>query len=139
MDVALSAMFEHLDPYTNFWNAQDVQQARLLHSGSYTGVGAVLQNKNDKLLVKEVFKDLPADKAGLKPGDELITIGATSVADFEDDAGELLKGAAGTSVELTYRQRGKEKTTTLKREKTKKKLVPFYELLEDDIGYIKLT
>src|SRR5690625_7604333 len=105
MDVALSAMFEHLDPYTNFWNAQDVQQARLLHSGSYTGVGAVLQNKNDKLLVKEVFKDLPADKAGLKPSDELITIGATSDADCEDDPAELRKGAAGSCAELSDRQR----------------------------------
>src|SRR5699024_5426550 len=40
MDVAITSMFAHLDPYTNFWNEQDVKESRLLRSGKYTGIGA---------------------------------------------------------------------------------------------------
>ncbi len=139
MDVAINSMFAHLDPYTNFWNAQDIKEARLSRSGNYTGIGADIQNHEDKILIKEVFEDLPADRAGLKAGDELIKIGETLVADFHDDAGELLKGAPGTSVELLFKRQGETKTTTLKRENVKQKLVPFYKLFEEEIGYIRLT
>lgn len=139
MDVAINSMFAHLDPYTNYWNAQQIQEARLKRSGNYTGIGANIQGMGDKILIKEVFKNLPADKAGLKAGDELIQIGETRIADFQDDAGELLNGAPGTTVELTFKRQGKTQTTTLKRASFTQKLVPFYKLFNDDIGYIKLT
>lgn len=139
MDVAINSMFSHLDPYTNFWNEQDVKEARLLRSGNYTGIGANIQNLDGKILIKEVFEDLPADHAGLKAGDELIKIGETLVADFHDDAGELLKGIPGTSVNLTFKRQGKTQNTTLKRENVRQKLVPFYRLFDEDVGYIKLT
>lgn len=139
MDVAITSMFAHLDPYTNFWNAQDIKEARLKRSGNYTGIGADIQHRNNKILIKEVFEDLPADRAGLKAGDELTKVGETLVADFHDDAGELLKGAPGTQVNLTYKRQGETKTTVLKRENVKPKLVPFHKLFNDDIGYIRLT
>jgi|SRR5699024_2945357 len=139
MDVAINSMFAHLDPYTNFWNAQDIKEAHLSRSGNHTGIGANIQNQKDKILIKEVFEDLPADRAGLKAGDELIKIGETLVADFHDDAGELLKGAAGTTIDLKFKRQGEIKNTTLKRENVRQKLVPFYKLFEEEIGYIRLT
>lgn len=139
MDVAITSMFEHLDPYTNYWNSQQVENARLMHSGNYTGIGANIQSQKDKVILKEIYKDQPADKAGLKAGDELIKVGDIKISDFDNDAGELLKGAPGTSVDITFLRQGKTKTTTLKREKVKEKVVPFYKLINNDIGYIKLT
>src|SRR5690625_1541771 len=139
MDVAITSMFAHLDPYTNFWNAQDIKEARLKRSGNYTGIGADIQHRDNKILIKEVFEDLPADRAGLKAGDELTKVGETTIADFHDDAGELLKGAPGTEVSLTFERRGETKTTVLRRENVKPKLVPFYKLFDEDIGYIRLT
>lgn len=138
MDVAITAMFKDLDPYTHFWNAQDVEKGRIEHSGNYTGIGANVESKENKIIIKEPFKGSPADKAGLKAGDEILKIGETTIADFQNDAGELLKGSPGTSVQLTFKRQGETKTTTLKRKKTKEKLVPFYELINGDIGYIKL-
>ena len=139
MDKAIKGMLEDLDPYTIYWNEQEVEDARIKNSGTYTGIGASVQTLADKIIVVEPFQGYPADEAGLKAGDEIIRIGNTNLSDFEDDAGELLKGAAGTTVELTYVRQGKTQTTSLVRKKVAEKAVPFYKLLDDNIGYIVLT
>lgn len=139
MDKAIKGMLDDLDPYTNYYNEQDVQDARIKNSGTYTGIGASVRTLADRIVIVEPFKDYPADKAGLKAGDEIIKIGSTTLTDFDDDAGELLKGAAGTNVELTYLRQGKTNTTNLVREKVAVKAVPYFKLLDDNIGYIVLT
>ena len=139
MDKAIKGMLDDLDPYTVYWNEQQVQDARIRNSGTYTGIGASVRTEKDKIVIVEPFKDYPADKAGLKAGDEIVKIGTTDLSSFDDDAGELLKGVAGSEVELTYRRQGKLGTTTLKREKVDVKAVPYYSLIDDDIGYIVLS
>ncbi len=139
MDKAIKGMLDDLDPYTVYWNEQDVEDARINNSGLYAGIGATARTKKDKILVVEPFKGYPADKAGLKGGDEIIQIGDIRIADFEDDAGELLKGAPGSSVNITYIRQGKTSTTSLTREAIEVNAVPFYELIEGDIGYIVLS
>jgi len=137
MDKAIKGMLEDLDPYTIYWNEQEVEDARIKNSGTYTGIGASVRTLADKIIVVEPFQGYPADEAGLKAGDEIIRIGNTNLSDFEDDAGELLK--AGTAVELTYVRQGKAQTTSLVRKKVAEKAVPFFKLLDDNIGYIVLT
>lgn len=139
MDKAIKGMLDDLDPYTVYWNEQQVQDARIRNSGTYTGIGASVRTEKDKIVIVEPFKDYPADKAGLKAGDEIVKIGTTELSSFDDDAGELLKGVAGSEVELTYRRQGKLGTTTLKREKVDVKAVPYFSLIDDDIGYIVLS
>jgi carboxyl-terminal processing protease len=139
MDKAIKGMLEDLDPYTVYWNEQEVQDARIKNSGTYTGIGASVRTLKDKILVVEPFQGYPADEAGLKAGDEIIKIGSTVLSDFDDDAGELLKGASGTTVELTFLRQGKTQTTSLTRKKVAVKAVPFYKFLDDNIGYIVLT
>ncbi len=138
MDTAIKSMFAELDPYTNFWNAQQVQEGRLMNSGNYSEIGATIQSANDRIIIKQVFKDSPADKAGLHPGDLLTKIDQNEIADLKENASELLKGAPGTSVSLTFIRQGKTQTTSLKREHTRRKLVPYYDLM-DHVGYIRLT
>ncbi|KAA3619112.1 MAG: S41 family peptidase [Flavobacterium sp.] len=139
MDKAIKGMLEDLDPYTIYWNEQEVEDARIKNSGTYTGIGASVRTHADKIIVVEPFQGYPADEAGLKAGDEIIRIGNTNLSDFDDDAGELLKGATGTTVELTYVRQGKTQTTSLVRKKVAEKAVPFFKLLDDNIGYIVLT
>tara|TARA_R110002072_G_scaffold22615_1_gene79368 strand:+ start:199805 stop:201427 length:1623 start_codon:yes stop_codon:yes gene_type:complete len=139
MDKAITGMLEDLDPYTVYWNEQQVEDARINNSGVYTGIGATARTEKEKIIVIEPFEGYPADKAGLKAGDEITKIGAIKVSDFEDDAGELLKGAPGSKVELTYLRQGKTNTTTLTREAIDVKAVPFYKLIHNDVGYIVLT
>src|SRR5690606_18780471 len=138
MDTAIKAMLNDLDPYTNYWNEQDVEAARMNTAGEYQGIGASVRISRDRFIILETYKDFPADKAGLKPGDEITKIGGIAVSDFKEDAGELLNGAPNTSVEITYLRQGKSQNTTITRGTVELKAVPFYELLEDKTGYIVL-
>lgn len=139
MDTAIKAMLEDLDPYTNYWNEQDVEAARMNTAGEYQGIGAAVRISRDRFTILETYKEFPADKAGLKPGDEIIKIGGILVSDFKEDAGELLNGAPNTNITLEYVRQGKTQTTTLTRGTIALKAVPFYELLEDKTGYIVLS
>lgn len=139
MDTAIKAMLDDLDPYTKYWNEQDVEASKIRNAGEYTGIGATVKTVKDKIIVIEPYKDYPADKAGLKAGDEIIQIGDIKVSDFKEDAGELLKGASGTNVDITYKRQGVTQTTVLSREEIEVKAVPFYTLLEDNTAYIVLS
>ncbi|CAN5336454.1 S41 family peptidase [soil metagenome] len=139
MDTAIKAMLQDLDPYTNYWNEQDVEAARMNTAGEYHGIGAAVKINKDRFTILETFKDFPADKAGLKPGDEIIKIDGLPVSDFKEDAGELLNGAPNTSLDITYVRQGKTQNTKLTRGTIVLKAVPFYELLEDKTGYIVLS
>ncbi len=139
MDVAIKAMLDDLDPYTKYWNEQDVEASKIRNAGEYTGIGASVKTIKDKIIIVEPYKDYPADEAGLKAGDEIIQIGDIKVADFKEDAGELLKGASGTKVDITYNRQGETKTTVLTRKEIEVDAVPFYTLLDDNTGYIVLS
>lgn len=139
MDTAIKNMLEDLDPYTKFMNEQDVEAYRINNAGEYSGIGAIVRSFKDKLVVIEPYKNYPADKAGLKAGDEIIKIGDISVADFKEDASELLKGANNSSVMVTYKRQGQTNTTTLKREAIEVDAVPYYKMANAKTGYIVLS
>jgi carboxyl-terminal processing protease len=139
MDTAIKAMLADLDPYTNYWNEQDVEAARMNTAGEYQGIGALVNIRDNKFTILETFKGFPADKAGLKPGDEIIKIGEILVSDFKEDAGELLNGAPNSQITITYLRQGKTQTTSITRGTVALKAVPFYKLLEDNTGYIVLS
>lgn len=139
MDTGIKAMLSDLDPYTNYWNEQDVEAARINNSGEYTGVGALVKYNGKVLTIVETYKDYPADKAGLKAGDEITKVGDISVADFEENAGDLLNGTVNSTVNITYKRQDQIKTTQLTRGSVDIKAVPFYKLMEDKTGYIVLS
>ncbi|MEZ4793304.1 MAG: S41 family peptidase [Gelidibacter sp.] len=138
MDTAIKSMLQDLDPYTNFYNEQDVEDARINNTGDYTGIGASVLTLKDKLVIVEPYKDYAADKAGLKAGDQITKVDNIVVADFKDDAANLLQGAAGTTVNLTYIRQGKTQTTAIKRESVEIHDVPYYSMIDDQIGYLVL-
>lgn len=138
MDTAIKSMLEDLDPYTQFYNEQDVEASRINNAGDYTGIGAKILTLKDKLVVVEPYKDYAADKAGLKAGDEIIKVDQVTVADFKDDAANLLQGAAGTEVNITYKRQGKTNTVKIIRESLEIKAVPHYSMVDDKTGYIVL-
>ncbi len=139
MDTAIKSMLADLDPYTNFMNEQDVEAARINNTGDYTGIGAKVKTLKDKLVIVEPYKDYPADKAGLKAGDEIIKVGNNLIADYKEDAGELLRGVTGSSVEVTYKRQGKTNTATINRAEVEIKAVPYFSLINNKTGYIVLS
>ncbi len=139
MDKAIKSMLADLDPYTNYFNEQDVAKFKINNTGEYTGIGALITRKEGRLIVKEPYKDFPADKAGLKAGDEIIQIGDVSLIDFKEDAGELLKGTKNTKIDIKYIRQGKTYTTQLVLNEVELQAVPFYSMVGDDTGYIVLS
>lgn len=139
MDKAIKGMLQDLDPYTVYWNEQQVEDAKISKSGVYTGIGASVRHTKNSIVIIEPYQNYPADKAGLKAGDEIIQIGSVSLAEFEDDAGELLKGAPGSTVEITYKRQGKIAKANITRGAVELHAVPFYKLMDDNIGYIVLS
>ena len=138
MDNAIKNMLNELDPYTKFYNEQDIEAERIRRTGDYTGVGANILTLKDKLVVIEPYKGYPADKAGLKAGDEIIKVEGVMVADYKDDAANLLKGAPNSTLEVTYLRQGKTNTTTVKRSEIEIDAVPHFSMIDEKTGYIVL-
>lgn len=138
MDTAIKSMLNDLDPYTQFYNEQDVEAEKIRRTGDYTGIGANVRTMKDKLVIIEPYKDYPADKAGLKAGDEIIKIGNTVIANYKEDAGDLLKGSSGTKVDVTYLRQGKEHTASITRSEVEIDAVPHFSMVDDKTGYIVL-
>ena len=139
MDKGIKSMLGSLDPYTVYFNEQDVVNFKINNTGEYTGIGAMIARKKDRLIVREPYKNYPADKAGLKAGDEIIQIGDVLIADFKDDASQLLKGAKNTKITIKYLRQNKSYTTELVLDEVDIKSVPFFGKIDDKTGYIVLS
>lgn len=139
MNKAIKSMLADLDPYTNYFNEQDVVKFKINNTGEYTGIGAVITRKETKLIIKEVYKNYPADKSGLKAGDEITQIGDILLADFKEDASQLLKGGKNAKVDIKYNRQGKTLSAQLVLEEVDLKAVPFFGKIDDKTGYIVLN
>ncbi len=139
MDKAIKSMLAEIDPYTNFFNEQDVIKFKINNTGEYTGIGAMITRKEDKLIIKEPYKGYPADKAGLKAGDEITQIGDVLLSDFKDDASQLMKGSKNTKIDIKYLRQGKPMSTQLILDEVEIKAVPFFSKIDEKTGYIVLS
>jgi carboxyl-terminal processing protease len=132
-------MLASLDPYTVYFNEQDVVKFKINNTGEYTGIGALLTRTESKLIVKEIYKNFPADKAGLKAGDEIVQIGDIILSDFKDDASQLFKGAKNTKIDIKFIRQDKTNTTQLVLDEIEIKSVPFFAKVDEKTGYIVLS
>ena len=139
MDKAIKGMLSDLDPYTVYFNEQDVVKFKINSTGEYTGIGAIINRKEGKLTIVEPYKDYPADKAGLKAGDEIIKIGDVNLADFKEDVGQLLKGAKNAKIQMEYLRQGKTFKTELTLNEVALKAVPYFGMSDSKTGYIVLS
>jgi carboxyl-terminal processing protease len=139
MNNAVKGMLSSLDPYTVYFNEQEVLKFKINNTGEYTGIGALITRKGDKLILKEPYKNFPADKAGLKAGDEIIQIGDTPLSDFKDDASQLLKGTKNTKIDIKYIRQAKPYSTVIVLDEVEIKSVPYFAKIDDKTGYIVLA
>lgn len=138
MDKAIKNMLAELDPYTVYFNEQDVVKFKINNTGEYTGIGAMINRREGKLILRETYKNYPADKAGLKAGDEIIQIGEVNLVDFKDDASQLLKGSKNTKINLKFKRNNEIKTAQLILDEVDVKAVPYFGIIDDKTGYIVL-
>jgi carboxyl-terminal processing protease len=136
----LDNMLKTLDPYTVYYPESESDEFTLLTTGKYGGIGSLVRNNGDYTIVSEVYKDCPADKAGIKAGDLLKTVdGVTLKGLSTDKVSERLKGKPGTDIKITIERNGKEIDFQLKREKISMPPVPYYGMVDSKTGYIRFT
>ena len=139
MNKAIKNMLAELDPYTVYFNEQDVLKFKINNTGEYTGIGAVITRKEGKLIIKEPYKNYPADKAGLKAGDEIFQIGDINLNDYKEDVSQLLNGGKNSKVDIKYMRQGKTLSAQLVLEEVELKAVPFFGKIDEKTGYIVLS
>jgi len=139
-NTAIKNMLKELDPYTNYFDEQGVEDAKIRATGDYGGIGAVSRYKDKILTIRAVLKDAPAEKAGIKPGDEIVKVGDILVSDFDDEGiATLINGIPNTTVKLQIKRQNQLLNIDVVREKIEINPVPFYTMLNSEVGYISFT
>lgn len=140
----INAMLSTLDPYTEYYSSDDNEELKLMITGKYAGIGSgiMLHKKRNCVVISNPYKGMPAQKAGLKMGDELISIDGKSLAGMSvDKVSSMLKGTAGTTFVLSVRRQGVDKPIDFKitRESIQLPAIPYYGMLENGVGYLDLS
>jgi carboxyl-terminal processing protease len=140
--TGIDAMLMSLDPYTNFIAEDEVETYRTMNTGQYGGIGAVTRVIGNRTLVTMIYEGYPAEKNGLKIGDEVIKMDEVELAKISiEEANQLMRGQIGTTVKLTVKRMGSPELVNLefKREKIKVSNVPYFGMIGTNSGYIQLT
>lgn len=141
MRTGIDAMLNSLDPYTNYISEAEIEDYRIETSGQYVGIGAAIGQKGEYILITDVYEDYPAQKNDLRAGDLVLEIDGKSVkGKTPDEMGKLLKGQPKTKVLLKIkREEEGEIVKEVIREEIHVKNVPFFGMINETTGYIKLT
>ncbi len=142
MKKSIDAMLKNLDPYTNFYAEDEIEDYRTMTTGQYTGIGAVISTVKDQHIIFSIIEGSPAQKADLHIGDEILKIDGIDIKNRKDaNPDKLMKGQAGSSVKLTVGRVGQAKPldVVVGREFVKTGNVPYHGMISDEVGYILLT
>ena len=139
--VAIDEMLKKLDPYTVFYHESNMEDYRLMATGQYGGIGALIRKMKEHTCIVQPYENSPAFKSGLKAGDKIVSIdGVSMVGKSSDDVSSFLKGPRGTTIELEIdRPIVGLKTLKVTREEIKLPDLPYTGMLSDKIGYVKLS
>lgn len=138
--AGIDNMLKTLDPYTVYFPESEADEFAIMTTGKYGGIGSLVRSTGDYVVISEVYKGFPADKAGIKPGDILKKVDGVSLKGITTDkVSEKLKGNPGTDINLTIERNGKESDLSLKREKIIMPSVPYYGMIDSKTGYIRFT
>jgi len=140
--TGIDAMLGSLDPYTNYITESEIEDYKFITTGEYGGIGALIHQNADYVVISEPYEGSPAQKNDLRAGDIILEInGQTAKGKSYSDVSAILKGQAGTSITLKIQRPGEstpiEKTIT--REIIKIDNIPYSGMVDNNIGYIKLN
>jgi carboxyl-terminal processing protease len=139
--TSIDAMLKELDPYTVYYHESNIEDYRLMTTGQYGGIGALIRRINDDTYIAEPYEGNPAEKSGLRAGDKIISIdGKPMHKKSSDDVSNALKGPKGTSVKVEIERLSEgKKTISITRDEIKIPDVPYFGMVDTETGYVKLN
>ncbi len=142
MKTAIDAMTNSLDPYTNYITESQVESYWISEDDKYQGIGAKVGIIDHKFMVLEPYEGGPSLKAGLKAGDEIVSIGGVPLKGKSmDEINATLRGIPGTDIQMMVIENGQTapKAFVVQRGEVNIPNVPYSGFVADGIGYISLT
>lgn len=141
MQHAVNAMLSTLDPYTVYIPESNIEDYKILTMGQYGGIGSLIHWRDGYVYIAEPYEGFPADRAGLKPGDKIVRLnGEDTKGRNVDEVSALLKGQAGTALDLVVEREGVRDPISVRliRQEIKIDNVTYSGMLRDKTGYIRL-
>ena len=142
VDKAVGGMLEMLDPHTSFFKKKQYEELRIHTEGKFGGLGIQISIRDKVLTVMTPISGTPASRAGIQSGDKIVEIEGKSTKGITiDEAVGKLRGEPGSEVFIKIMRKEVENLLdfTITREVITIKSVPFYGMLDDHIGYIRLV
>jgi carboxyl-terminal processing protease len=142
VETGIDAMLASLDPYTNYIPEDKIEDFRTQLTGQYGGIGAVIGERHDKIMILMPYDGFPAQKAGLQIADEIISVdGIITTSKNSSEVSKLLRGQADTPLKIKVKRYNQEQPLefTLSRQKIKISNVPYYGMVNSNTGYMKLS
>ncbi|MGQ9847397.1 MAG: S41 family peptidase, partial [Bacteroidales bacterium] len=139
---SIDAMLSSLDPYTVYIPESQIEDFRFMTTGQYGGVGAIIMERDNEIMISESYEGYPAQKNDILPGDVLLEVDGKNIQGKKvSEVSELLKGQPNTKIVLKIRKAVTNaiELKTLKREEIKINNVPYYGMIDNHIGYIYLA
>lgn len=139
--AGIDAMLHELDPYTVFYHEANVEDYRMMTTGQYGGIGALIRKIDDYVVITDPYEDSPAQKAGLKSGDKILSIDGRDMKNKPtEEVSSALKGTKGSVIKIEYDRPFEGKgMVDVKRDEIKLPDVPYSGMLDNTIGYIQLS
>ena len=144
INKSIDAMLGNLDPYTEYYPASKADELKMMTTGKYAGIGSVIRFHTEKktTVLSEPYEGMPAQKAGLKAGDLIISIDGINVKGMSTDSvSDKLRGEPGTTLTIEYERPGKKGTSKVKLQRQSIALpaIPYYGIQKENIGYVQLN
>ena len=140
MGRTITEMLKTLDPYTNFIPESDVERYTMMTKGEYGGIGATVAERNNLLMIVDILDNSPAASSGLRVGDFIVEVDGHSIENQpSEESKELLQGQAGTTLRIGILRNGERKSFAIERKKIQLTSVPYYGMISNDFGYVKLN
>jgi carboxyl-terminal processing protease len=142
VESSIEGMLEELDPYTTFIPESEEENFNFMTTGEYGGIGALIRRNGDYAIIAEPYQGFPAQKNDIRAGDTILDINGGSMKGKEISyISEQLKGTPGTTVKITLKRINvdEEFVKILEREKINISNVPYYGMIDSEIGYIRLS
>ncbi|AMR30750.1 peptidase S41 [Mucilaginibacter sp. PAMC 26640] len=140
--TGVDAMLDGLDPYTEFVPESEIEEYKLHYvSTQYGGIGASIFVRDKKVFISDIYTGFPAQKADIRPGDQLVKINDIDLGGKNNDqVSQLLKGSKGATIKLQLKRDNEAPVEkNLMRDEIKQPNVVYSGMVDGNMGYIKLN